>query len=774
MSKSSTVAILFLSLQLSLPHAQAAISCQDLFLNAGARSEKAMPTNPKSFVRKFFASSDPIEVVRMSLVQYPELAWLTGKVNATPEGKANSDKVQSLSEKIFGEKHIEFDRTATGILLIKWILEGNYDAFTKPQNAAVKMTRENFNELRAYTRSILKTPEDIDAMITYMVINDLGKIKSIVGEIEKRAGIKDVDHDNLLLIALENHPDLSPSFARLSSATQQKMIRGLRPKFNIGQFIQGENLAASLSGLKGLDKESLDFYLLHAVADIGGAAGHVNWEGSVVMSNPTYDGFKLGIKAIEGLAQGRSEVDVYNYFLSEKGRPFGLRVEVPRERALTRLLTMMRVSDTNTASKITAAFDSLPQNTKAILVKEMNINGTGDGYGTLLYYSPALLSNILAYSKANPTILSEHAGIQLGLTTLAQLYQEARVTIKGRNGDGVFTLLISKIAEAGKTPEQLVQKKIEIDLVAKDGEAKLVDRQVIDSAKFTPLNSLSEIPGHRVAVIGIGGGSDGIQAAQLGLLLKNAGKELVYVASVRTEKTASQGVSGRDGEDRTVSQHGGEVVNGTYRILPQTTGSGRFLENLPSDEVPMFLVMDRQNGTLVGQLNSLNQQLRGVDTIITVDTGGDALYPIKASSQLNSAKSTPDQDLRVLSAIGEVPVQNKISTIVAAGIDSPNNASAILGSAGARYFQLSQTQSTQVLQNYTKWDMTGANDARFGKTPLTWQRALTGQLGLQVLPIPSRVVVDGRNPWNPFVHVDQSMAGIFFMNVADHLAAISR
>ncbi|MBK7842716.1 MAG: hypothetical protein IPJ71_03320 [Bdellovibrionales bacterium] len=45
--------------------------------------------------------------------------------------------------------------------------------------------------------------------------------------------------------------------------------------------------------------------------------------------------------------------------------------------------------------------------------------------------------------------------------------------------------------------------------------------------------------------------------------------------------------------------------------------------------------------------------------------------------------------------------------------------------------------------------MMGAKDARFGKMPLTSQSALTGQLGLQVLPIPSRVAIDRINPRYP-------------------------
>jgi hypothetical protein len=767
MYKSFTVAVLFWALQV-VSSDSFAMSCEEI-INGVSKERTAAPTTPSSFVRKFFAATDPIDVIRMSLVQYPEFAWLTGKVNATPEGRATAEKGQSLSEQIFGEKHIEFDRTATGILLIKWILEGNYDAFCRPQNGATKMTRENFNELRSYTRSILKTPEDIDAMITYMVINDLGKIKSIVSEIEKRAGIHDVDHDNLLLIALERHPDLSPSFARLGSPVQQKMIRGLKPKFNIGQFIQAENLPASLSGLKGLDKESLDFYLLHAIADIGGAAGHVNWQGSVVMTNPTYEGFKAGVKAIEGLARGNSEVEVYNEFLEAKGRAFNLDIGKKEERAIARLVAMLRISDMAGFIRLKTVFASLPTNAKAILTKELNVNGTNDGFGTLLYYSPALLANAVGGAK-NSNISSEVA-LEAGLLTLARLYQDARLLIKSRQGNGVFTVLISKIAEMAKNPNDLLFKPIEIDMVGQDGEAKIAERPMIDASKFSHLNSLANIPGKTVAVIGIGGGSDGIQAAQLGLLLRSVGKNVKFIGSVRTDKTGSQGSNNQVGENRTISDHGGEVTSGVFRVLPTSTGSGRFLENIPADQIPTYLILDRQNNTLASQFQNLLTSLGGVDTLIALDTGGDALFPT-VSGEHNQGRATPDQDLRVITTLKDIPVSNKLSIIVAAGVDSPLNAQQILQAAAAQYYALSDAEAGRVMRNYQVWGMDGTNENRFGKTPLAWQLAITNQLGLQVMPLPTRVVVDGKNPWNPFVIIQNSMKGFFIMGLQNHLSAI--
>ncbi|MEI8129625.1 MAG: hypothetical protein WCG95_08430 [bacterium] len=176
-----------------------------------------------SFVKKFLQIDNPIESAKLLMNRYPELSWLTGSVNATPEGVAKASK--SVSEALFGKQHIEFDRTLTGIETLKSVLKGDYEGFTKCQNPAVKLTPENFKHLRTYTKQVLPKPEDVDAMIGYTVINDLGKIKSVVSDISAKTGIHSVDHDDVLLYALKHTPDEVPTFKRLSQEHKDTILK---------------------------------------------------------------------------------------------------------------------------------------------------------------------------------------------------------------------------------------------------------------------------------------------------------------------------------------------------------------------------------------------------------------------------------------------------------------------------------------------------------------------------------------------------------------------
>jgi hypothetical protein len=89
---------------------------------SAATESKSNATHEHEFIGKFLALKSPEEIIRLAMQRYPELTWLTGSVNATPGREGTATQAKSLSETIFGAKHIEFDRTATGILLLKTLI----------------------------------------------------------------------------------------------------------------------------------------------------------------------------------------------------------------------------------------------------------------------------------------------------------------------------------------------------------------------------------------------------------------------------------------------------------------------------------------------------------------------------------------------------------------------------------------------------------------------------------------------------------------------------
>ncbi|MFH0873747.1 MAG: DUF1152 domain-containing protein [Candidatus Komeilibacteria bacterium] len=717
-----------------------------------------------------------VKTIKKLAAKYPEMGWLTGDIDATPETSISDQTEGTIGKYIFPNLDkkdlIEFDRTAVGILTLQWAANGDYESFTACQKGPTKLTPEDFTKLQEYTKSILQNPEDFEAMETFMVINDLGKIKSVVENIAEKSGVRDVDHDRMLLVGLEQHPDISPSFQKLSPRHKELILNGLKTKFNIGQFIQGENVPASLEGLKGIDEESLKFYLLHALYDIAGAAGHSVQNGSMVMNEPTYENFRLAIDSLEKLGEGQTTDEAYDAYLAQKAEKFGFDISVQADRATTRICCMLRTSKVGEAQEVLRVFSELPQNTRAILENDLNMRGTNDGIATLIYYAPAFLANLQKKFSESGDPNSSKKALALGLGTFARVFQEAHIANKGRVGNGVYTVMASPLAKvAAENPAKLLTQDINLKTIGNDAEIELTDVPVVDKDKFQKIESLTEIPGKKIVVVGIGGGSDCVQAALLAELLKKSEKECPCVISVRTEKTGSQGAGGKVGEKRTVENHGGEIKKGVYLITPKTTGSGRFLENIPTSDIPVYLIIEQDGIGLSEQINSVLEQVGGVDTVVAVDTGGDALY---STTGHDETKATPDQDLRSLQAISNLSGVQKISCEIAVGIDTPPNGESVLLDAEAKHYEPTPEEATMILEKYREWQMDGSNEARFGKTPLAWQEALQNHFGFQEINLPKRVVLDKKNPWKPFVHVQPSTKGMFFMDVEKHLKSIGK
>lgn len=277
-----------------------------------------------------------------------------------------------------------------------------------------------------------------------------------------------------------------------------------------------------------------------------------------------------------------------------------------------------------------------------------------------------------------------------------------------------------------------------------------------------------KISGKRQAYIGIGGGSDCVQTSILGLL---NGQDCCAI-SIRQSKLGSSVKLGMKADKRRVENHGGEVGAGVYRITPETIGTGRFLENIPAAYMPSYLIIDYQDGRLSAQMEMAIDDFGGVDTVIAVDTGGDALYRTGFADE-TLIDTTPDQDLASLLALQELRGMDLYSIVIAKGIDSPDYADEILQLAKASFHTLTEDQIARTLALYKDVKLDGTCDKRYGKTPYVWQAALQGKRGKHHMPLPYHVINHPTNPWNPVVDITDEMAGFYMMDLQAHVKAIT-
>lgn len=727
---------------------------------------------------------DDITFLKTILKKYPEIQYTVLENQTTAEAEQNNMFSDSLASKVFEKNNlpdtVEFDRAAVGLLCLKYVLSNDYESFTACQNPSVKLSFESFQKLRQFTKNVIKTPEDLEIAVYTIMCNDLGKTHTLINAYQALKKNTDADHDTIFATLLNEKPELFSGFQNLSYNQKAIILEGLNTTFNLGQFVQGENTPADLPKIQSIGRKARDLYILHAFYDVTGAAGHVKNNGSLVMSEPVYYGYDLAIKSL----MTKPFTDSYNRYMSIRGDLVGFDVKTPKGFALSRLAALSRCFKKSDGKLLSEVYDCLPKNVQNILKKELNETGLNNTSAVLIYYAPAFIDNTKKnyLNRLSPDANNIEKRKALynaytsAFTTLAQIYIATRIAIKKKNLTGVITVDIHNLAKQALQNTDAFHKNlidVNINTEKSFGTANLKEATQINIKPFVRNQSISDIlPKGKTAFIGIGGGSDCVQAGQLAFFNP---KQTGCIISVRTDKTQSQGKKTKQvGIKREIFNHGGEIVPDVYKVLPDTTGHGRFLENLVvCTEIPVYIVLDKQDGMLGQKIHSAIQNCGGVDNIVSVDTGGDSLF-LSQTENLNSSKSTPDQDYASLKAIYELEgYKNKTSVILAIGVDTPSYAHSVLSKASADFILFSEQEKNQIIKNYHQWGMDGSSDSAFGKTPLALQEALKETKGLCVLPLPSHVVLDDKNTWDPFIIITDAMKYVAVMSLEKHFQVIT-
>ena len=415
----------------------------------------------------------------------------------------------------------------------------------------------------------------------------------------------------------------------------------------------------------------------------------------------------------------------------------------------------------------------LPVQVKEMLTKELTKDGINNK-GILLYYVPATLSNAINYFKKNGDINAISNAMNVLLPIFANIYGLTKAKICNyKSAHGLCTSFIADVAEKAKKPLEMFNYKVAFENVNNDFYVRC---EPIEQIKVNVTEKTSIISGSNVVVVALGGGSDCIQAAMVGKFLLKGCKNVI---SICTKNTSSQNEKGEMNKQRKISNPKEVLAEGVYLCDIETNGEGRFFENMPSQiGMNSYLVIDEEDGKLFSKIQTVIEHIRknvgdNIDTILGVDTGGDCLYPIKKDSI--NAETTPDQDRTGLEAIMQFEnLGFKVfNCIVAPGIDSPNGITTeILTKANAIAYLPTAQESEEILEMYYKWNMTGKDVKKFGKTSLIWQAALKKKRGLVTVNIPLQNVLSDDNPWIPTVTITDISEMIIFMKTSNCINAI--
>jgi hypothetical protein len=321
-----------------------------------------------------------------------------------PQG--NPPETPSPSRIIYEEDYDEVNRTLVGFLALRWIHGAEYDVFVGSQPPELRLTRESFDWIRDYFNQVIIDADTLYALITSIIINDLGKDPELALDHQRTTGedISDLNHDYILLKACGS--GLVPCLERHSAEKKDDLLLGIEigAFFNFGQLGQAENAPAALTSLLRMEGRERSFQLrfMEQLLDIAGAAGHMDWTCAKKLNQPIFESYRNVFHACHGVISGTLDAcQGYDHvlirraeYIHKKGFRL-LKVECDQyERALMRLLCMGNVTTKETAEMYESAMNSLQQATKDALVYALNVDGSVDEPAIQPTYAPALLSLI--------------------------------------------------------------------------------------------------------------------------------------------------------------------------------------------------------------------------------------------------------------------------------------------------------------------------------------------------------------------------------------------
>ncbi|HSX16869.1 MAG TPA: hypothetical protein VLH86_02090 [Patescibacteria group bacterium] len=694
----------------------------------------------------------------------PEWSLLSGAdVMATPD-QATADVTA------------EMRRTRCSTDCLQYIYEGgdaNYEALTAVQDPAVRLSREDFDDLHSWLRELIGDEDTYRATQYIMLIHDIGKS----GRVYDAMGLSqhDVDHDEALTLLINDprYADvrrrLLPMFDTMTE-NQQQLIRDVfGVRFNYPQFLQGEAPATTLEDLpETLSPQARGIFIAHAILDIAGAAGHRQPNGSVTLTGPTVRKMKSLNAALTDPNLTTPE-ERNNAFLDAEiaffapDIPITTAQERAAMRAQIRLAGSLRLSTPEQFAELHDVFIHRPMPIQHILTAELN--RTGLRRATLPYYGPVLLRT-----------LAEKTDTGYALTYLAHILQEAHIADQKAREAGETGIIVASFGDLTKAilNGDIDPRETPIRFVSEG--TMLIPRPVKptlhDLAGVPDFAGGEQLRGKRVVMAGLGGGSDVAQAKKLGELLEDKyGCTVTVVMSVRNE-------------ERRVVNGGERIGQATQEITPDTRADGdwRYLEDIPLEGArPMrSLLLNSSDPSVIQRDLQTVASATGADVIIGVDTGGDSLYRSEHAgfSAHLPTDITPDQDYQSLQGlVGAVREGVQVLTaIVAPGVDSPPYAREVLDEIGATQIPLDAADRASIEATYADWHMdgSGSEQGRYGKTPLAWLLALQGQTGLQYLNLPTANVVSDTNPWRAFTYITPAMSGVVLMDAERHLNAVRR
>jgi len=326
---------------------------------------------------------------------------------------------RAFPELSYFDANAEVQRLQTygAMLSVFWLVSNQHDYFIRSQPEDEQLSRQSWAWIQDWVAEGVKVHSEdaLDAMLTFMAIHALGKIKEFRDELAP--GFDAQMHDVALAHVLEKQPEVVPSFLRLAPRFQRLIVDALSVDFEFSQFLQAENVPANLMVVKDKlephGEDGFAFFCFRLFAQMCGKLGSKSLAGSLFMTESQFLRFRPGLDALQQLRTLEAG-SAYNTFLLLQGSKALSRFASPEHHAIARLLCLGSATDHLHGDALCRAFDELLPHERARLTRWLTADGINQRPGYVLCDARSYLQN----SEGNPGV-----GLGCALSMLVSVQQ---------------------------------------------------------------------------------------------------------------------------------------------------------------------------------------------------------------------------------------------------------------------------------------------------------------------------------------------------------------
>ncbi|CAJ1344612.1 unnamed protein product [Effrenium voratum] len=343
--------------------------------------------------------------------------WLEDLEEATLPHQLRSSMAELHPETgshIIFEQPQERDRAESSCISILALVSNRYDIFTRPQDASIRLRRQQWEQLQAVINWVRPSIEEIQTVLVLLAIRPLGKSKFVICQVPNH----DRRPESAVLYLLDYCHNVVPSVKELSEQglSLARATLQVHEAFNFAQMLQGENVPANVAQLqekvKREGEHSLRFYILFL---LGFMSGLEAGSGSRFLNAKRAENVIEAIGMLQHLLSATPR-GIYWGYLCQRARALQLPAQTSEDLVFIRLACLMRIQGESTYGKLKASWNRLGAFEKATLINHFLADGIEE-----VAFVFEFLPDCVANAMKNPVVT---------LTGLLEMLEELLHTLK--------------------------------------------------------------------------------------------------------------------------------------------------------------------------------------------------------------------------------------------------------------------------------------------------------------------------------------------------------